>query len=52
MCVGVPPSSASLLCEYMDRTTQHGTEHRPLRAQTIQGAGSQPLACIDPDSSS
>ena len=46
MYVGVPPSPASLLHEYMDGTTQHCVEHRPLPAQTIQGAR------IDPDSSS
>ena len=52
VCVGVLLSSASLLCEYMSGTTQHYAEHRPLQAQTIRGARSQPLPPIDPDSSS
>ena len=33
MYVGVPPSPASLLHEYMDGTTQHRAEHRALQSE-------------------
>ena len=47
MCVGVPPSSMSFLREYMDGTTQHCAEHRPLQAQAIQGARIDPGSSFD-----
>ena len=40
MCVGVPPSFASFLCEHlcedMDRATQKGAEYKALQGQTIR----------------